>query len=1059
MSFAIEVPGEASPLTFETLCHTLQAATTADDDARRQAAGQQLTSWEQQPGYYSSLQSVFLDKALPTDVRLLAVIQLKNGTEKYWRLYTQGRGGLEPDEKSHIRSRLFQGTIDEPDKTLALHNALVVAKVVRIDYPADWPDAMGKIIDLLRSFKDTHQQHLHGTLQILLRVAKELGSARLKKSQTALQRVTPEIVYILVEIYLARTAEWTAFLTSGQGSEADASLALLNSLWSLRLLRRLIITGYESPHTDKTVEQFWVSSQNHFGQLLALADENSTVSTSHKDMVGKHLLQLTKLHVDMADVHAVSFAALPNTLALVHGYWGLVSKFADIYDNSGGIRQGTSNSGSAKAKVEGPLQERLALKGLLLLRACVRIAYQHHQSFKYRSPEAKAQQAEARSFIKTELLKDSLIIQMVKCLITHLFIFRRADLEAWEEDPEEWEQQEQSEGNAYEWEVRPCAERLFLDLLTNYKQLLVPPLLSYFETAQNPQAEMAIKEAVYTAMGLSAAHVVGTFNFGAILASTLVQDAQQQGPLYKVLRRRIAILISQWAPVELSDASRPLVYQIFRHFLNPSDESNDLVVRITAARQLRWIVDELGFSTVSFLPHAPDVLAQLMQLIQTVEVDETKLAILESVRILVTRMDEQVAQFGDQLMTALPAVWERSGADEYMIKQAVIAILAALALSMGSGAQRYHGFMIPLLSEAARPGSDLHVHLIDESLELWNAILMQSEQPLGQGVLGLAELALPLLEYQSETASQALSVVESYIIMAPEAMLEERLRRQTLSALSGVLSSKSRDMVRVGTTCVEYLIRAAATLAGERGISVMIQDMMETGFMQLLFHSLKDAWEAKQTSGPNRKISKLNTMTEGDYFAVLGRLALAEPALFVQLLSRVGSLDQVWGWLSSEWFSYLDSVDQLERRKLFVLALTRLMELPSPMQELVLGKLQNYFEMWNSMIMELHGFHPHEPDILTFTESVDTEYETCKTVVEQQMMDKDPVYSEHLLRFVEPRLRDLVARTGGEAVFEQQWAINVDKEVLARFRAIQTGTLEQVMNEMMRKSMQCHAGT
>lgn len=55
MSFAIEVPGAASPLSFESLCRALHSA-TSNDYAQRQEAGQQLTSWEQQPGYYSSLQ-------------------------------------------------------------------------------------------------------------------------------------------------------------------------------------------------------------------------------------------------------------------------------------------------------------------------------------------------------------------------------------------------------------------------------------------------------------------------------------------------------------------------------------------------------------------------------------------------------------------------------------------------------------------------------------------------------------------------------------------------------------------------------------------------------------------------------------------------------------------------------------------------------------------------------------------------------------------------------------------------------------------------------------------
>lgn len=55
MSFAIEVPGEASPLTMQELCKALEAATSMDN-SQRQAAGKQLSTWETQQGYFPSLQ-------------------------------------------------------------------------------------------------------------------------------------------------------------------------------------------------------------------------------------------------------------------------------------------------------------------------------------------------------------------------------------------------------------------------------------------------------------------------------------------------------------------------------------------------------------------------------------------------------------------------------------------------------------------------------------------------------------------------------------------------------------------------------------------------------------------------------------------------------------------------------------------------------------------------------------------------------------------------------------------------------------------------------------------
>lgn len=56
MSFAIEVPGEAIPLSLPELGRALEAVTSTSDHAQRQAAGTQLTSWESREGFFSSLQ-------------------------------------------------------------------------------------------------------------------------------------------------------------------------------------------------------------------------------------------------------------------------------------------------------------------------------------------------------------------------------------------------------------------------------------------------------------------------------------------------------------------------------------------------------------------------------------------------------------------------------------------------------------------------------------------------------------------------------------------------------------------------------------------------------------------------------------------------------------------------------------------------------------------------------------------------------------------------------------------------------------------------------------------
>lgn len=64
MSFAIEVPGEANPLTLQELCKALEAATSMDN-AQRQTAGKQLTTWEIQHNYFPSLQVCLRSVCLP----------------------------------------------------------------------------------------------------------------------------------------------------------------------------------------------------------------------------------------------------------------------------------------------------------------------------------------------------------------------------------------------------------------------------------------------------------------------------------------------------------------------------------------------------------------------------------------------------------------------------------------------------------------------------------------------------------------------------------------------------------------------------------------------------------------------------------------------------------------------------------------------------------------------------------------------------------------------------------------------------------------------------------
>lgn len=81
---AIELPAESNPLTEGLLFHSLRSAASSNPH-QIQTGTKQLQRWEKEPGYYVLLQSAFLEKSLPIEVRHMAIIQLKNGIDKYWR--------------------------------------------------------------------------------------------------------------------------------------------------------------------------------------------------------------------------------------------------------------------------------------------------------------------------------------------------------------------------------------------------------------------------------------------------------------------------------------------------------------------------------------------------------------------------------------------------------------------------------------------------------------------------------------------------------------------------------------------------------------------------------------------------------------------------------------------------------------------------------------------------------------------------------------------------------------------------------------------------------------
>ncbi|RMD41292.1 hypothetical protein DV735_g3818, partial [Chaetothyriales sp. CBS 134920] len=1036
-SFAIEVEGEANPLAKEAVLSTIQKASSPT--ATQQAlvsASQQLSNWEKTPGFYFLLQDIYVDFSLPQEVRHLAIIQLKNGIDKYWR--KASTNALAKEEKDRIKTRAIESGLREPIPGLALQNALLLAKIVRYEFPNDWPDAIVTLIRHLRTAAETSTDYSYtsNVLVITLQVIKDLAAGRLTRTKRSLQQVAPELLHVLGGLYVGLVEAWTT-----PGNPDFAALAR-NSHSALKTLRRLLVVGFEHPHREDDVRQFWQILKQHNESFWALI---SAAPTGEMEVMAfKHLLQLSKLHLDLARDHPASFVLLDSMPILDRSWKTIKSNEAKQNLVSRGNWEDYLNRGEDD---EDP-REKLALKALLLFRACVKMAFNPIQTFKYQTPQDKEDRNAATSRIKTDVLTNDFVLGLMEVLVTQYFVIRPADLRNWEEEPDEWERREEEIADAWEFSIRSCSEKLFLDLVINFKQLLVPRLIQVFEQyASVANTDIFLKDSLYSAIGIAAACLDQVLDFNAFLTNTLVPEVQLRNPHYNLLRRRTAILLGQWVPIKPDGLNRKEIYQIFTHLLNKEDPLNDQVVRLTAGRQLRLVLEPFEFRYEDFEPFVTPLLSSIMTLTSETDVSETKMALLETVRVAVTKLENHIEPYAEGIMSMLPPLWAESG-EEHLMKQAILTMITAIVNSLGPRSYSYHGPILPLIHDSVQPESESIVYLLEEALELWAAVLTQTpleNPPPSREVLSLLGDLLPLLDMGSEHLRQVFELIEAYTILSPSTVLAPPFLEPLLTSMKDLLSVLASSRARDASLAPNVLENLAATLTvrayftpetSAQAVQHLLSSMVHSGYLSRLLEIIKAAYDYHQDPRPNRKPPDVIGPAETSLFTLLSRLALASPSLFIEAIAATG---QGIDWLMTEWLAHFDSIGNISRKKLCTLAITALLTAVTPAPVFMLDNLQSLLGTWTDVITELgqdateeaRGDYLYYAAPATEPEWPDANPEEGRKRV---LTNADPIYATNTRAFVAEKLQQTMQTwPGGVAAFEVEWLSRVDAAVLKAF--------------------------
>ena len=438
-----------------------------------------------------------------------------------------------------------------------------------------------------------------------------------------------------------------------------------------------------------------------------------------------------------------------------------------------------------------------------------------------------------------------------------------------------------------------------------------------------------------------------------------MQEVQIGRPGYNILRRRIAVLLGHWLLIR-EGLNRALVYQIFQHLLSNEDQYNDQAVRIAAGKQLKHVVDPFEFTSEPFIPYAPAIFDRLMALIVEVEQIETKRELLNTINVIVLKMEQQVRSivmntlrrvidldqivpYTDQIISLLIPLWDQA-TEEPLMQQSILGILCSVATSMQSDSQRYHQILIPLIKTSIDTNSELRSsYLSEDGLELLSIVLMQTpSEVVSPDLISLVQYVLPLVDIRS--AKKTLDIIELYIYLIPTEILSNVAI--FLAPLVSLLRSARREGTGTATSLVEILIRQADCLGGIPAVSDLTQSLLSSSWLSVTCSGLHDAFLAHQTSGPNRAIPSIDGVVETDYLNVLARLAVASPSLFITALDATKyrddipqeTLSQKLDWLLTEWFSHIDSIGHPVHKKLHCLALTSLLETGQPW---ILGRLQS----------------------------------------------------------------------------------------------------------------------
>ncbi|KAM5532278.1 hypothetical protein V8D89_014036 [Ganoderma adspersum] len=1028
------------PVSPEELYNVVCGA-ASQNPAQVQESTNRLKELLTRPGAYDILHEIAAQKTVPLQVRQQAMIQFKNATTGHWR----SNRIFPPIVKDRIRTRTMT-FLDETDDIIAECNALVVAKIARIDYPVSWKNLMSQLGGAINSAVETRYSTgdpnatlmLRRSLQVLNAILKEYAAFKMLTGVATMGKLVEEL-RLPLQAHYARISSSLTSISPTSLSEVRTAEDLLLTHLTFKCLVKLAFWAYHRFACCRDYQDFapWVQEffQNSAVQLQALSELRinlvsalgatpaDAVTQRTVDLLTRHVRVFGKLFRRMQRDNPTHFVTLPMCGDLVLYYW------SKVVQATNGKPEQIADSSLAVFPV------RFLVQGMALFR------------------DSLAQWAPVKKDGSTND-RGTRLDYAVKILVTRFIPLNPSDLEEWMADPEEWVNAEEKENEQWEYELRPCGERVLMTLAAQYPQYVKPLIHTTFTNLVGTRATdlpaIIQKEALYCAVGRCAIRLKDTIPFEEWLEKSLMAEAQETHPSYPIVKRRIAWLLGKLILDECLTANNATLWRVLVHLLQDQGPGSDAVVRLTAAINIRECVDSLNFDADSFAPFLPTVVTCLVQLTAEADSLEAKRRINDSLNTVIERAEARIVPLIGMVAEPIPQLWTAAGED-WLFKACLLVTVQKLVESAKEHANSLSALIVPLVRDSFVPPAQLQLE--GDAFELWLSALRNTNTIDGTpGLVELVPLIIQQLSGNLEMLGTIVHIIESYFLLDASRILQvaaAELFGAFNAAMKEALSANLKHMT--GALCLLTQVTPPA-LWGEA--------MHTSGVFAHVWKTLEE--------------DKFPSVVLTEYVYLLARIAIADRQLFLQLVSATAATlnrpeEQIWEPILNQWWTRVrlyissptlvvlslklpplrarqfDNMSEPHLRKLTAMGIANLVSTGRPE---VLDRLSTEIcNLWIDVfgeIKEAQNNAESDPSLTLYWDRPfdDTNTDTEGTLEHERrraIFDNDPVRTTSLTAYIGAKLREAEAACGGGAELQSRYLAKAEPLLLKQIYDAVTG--------------------